>query len=303
MADSKATATAKALAESYGYAYSFLKSDKSLWSTFQKAVKGNWPADHFAAAVKTTDWYKQNSETSRQFDYLKTTDPMTYKSQLQQTVAQIQDKASSLGASLSGSTLQRVAQNAMRYGWNDSQIQNTLAQYVKVSNGIYKGTTGNDIETVQATAYKNGINLSKSTVNSWAQSIASGNTTAETLQRQVRQMAKSLAPGYAKELDSGMDLQDIVSPYIESKAKLLEENPADIDMFDKDIRSAVSGVTKDGKPASESLWQFEQKIRQSPAWLKTSNAQDSIMAVAHGVLQDFGFNATSAGSTSGSTSL
>jgi hypothetical protein len=295
-----ASKTAKQLAEDYGYAYSFFSSDKGLMKLLNQAVKGNYTAAKFTAALKNTTWYKHNSSTSQQYEFLKTTSPANFRQQQQQMFAQVQDKAGSLGASLSGSTMARVADNAMRYGWNDSQLQNTLSQYVKVSHGIYRGTAGNDIATVQATAYKNGINLSKATVQNWAQSIAAGNNTAEAFQRQVRQMAKSLAPGYAKELDSGMDLQDIVSPYIEAKAKLLETNPADIDMFDPQIRKAVSGVTKDGKPASQSLWQFEQQIRQSPAWLKTQNAQDSIMSVAHGVLQDFGFNASSAGSTSGS---
>lgn len=294
--------TEHALAEQYGYAYSFLKSDKTLWSAFLKAVKAGDDATAFAAAVKNTSWYKKNSDSARAYEYLKTNDPGSYNQQRTQLIAQLQDKAGSLGAVVGNATMQRIAENAMKFGWNDSQIQNTLAQYVKVTNGVYRGSTGNDLATVQATAYRNGINLSKATVASWGQQIANGTTTADTLQRQVRQMAKSLAPGYAKELDSGMDLSDIVSPFIESKAKLLEQNPADIDMFDPDIRSAVSGVTKDGKPASESLWQFEQKIRQSPAWLKTQNAQDSTMAVAHSVLQDFGFNAESGvGSTSGSS--
>lgn len=282
--------TGRQLAEDYGFAYSYLKSDPGLWKAFQAAVKGNWTAQKFVTHLKTTNWYKHQSDQHRNYELLKKTNPGEFNSQRQQIRAQLQDKAAALGATLSGATLSRVADNVMKFGWNDSQIQNTLADYVKVTNGIYRGATGNDIESVQQTAYRNGVHLSKATVAGWAHSIASGNTTAETYQRHVRQMAKSLAPGYAKELDSGVDLQDIVSPYIQSKAKLLEMNPADIDMFDSDIRSAVSGVTKDGKPASQSLWQFEQKIRQGSKWLKTQNAQDSSMAVGHKVLQDMGFS-------------
>lgn len=281
--------TAKQLAEEYGYAYSFLKSYPSLWATFKKAVTGSWTSEKFAAEVKGTTWYKQNADSARAYDYLKSTDSASYTQQRSQMVAQIKDKASSLGASVSGATLTRIAENAMKFSWNDSQIQDTLSQYVKVSHGIYKGTTGDDLEQVQATAYKNGINVSKATLANWGKSIASGNTSAETLERSVRNMAKSLAPGYAKELDAGMDLSDIVSPYVESKAKILEMNPADIDMFDPDIRKAVSGVGKDGKPTSQSLWQFEQDMRSKPEWLKTQNAQDSVMSTAKKVLTDFGF--------------
>lgn len=281
--------TAHQLAEDYGYAYAFLKSDPSLWKKFLEAVKGNWTAEKFQAEVKTTSWYKKNADSVRQYQYLKTTNPGEFAAQRAAIKAQLQDKAAAVGATLSGTTLSRITDNAMKFGWNESQIQNTLADYVKVTNGVYRGSTGNDIASVRQTAYRNGISISKATEAGWARSIAAGNITAESLQRQVRQMAKSLAPGYAQELDAGMDLQDIVSPFIESKAKILEMNPADIDLFDKDIRSAVSGVGKDGKPSSKSLWQFEQEMRQSPAWLKTQNSQDSLMAVGHKVLQDFGF--------------
>jgi hypothetical protein len=154
---------------------------------------------------------------------------------------------------------------------------------------VYSGQAGNDIDTVRQTAYRNGIRLSKATEQSWARQIASGNQSAEFYQRNVRKMAQSLAPGFATELESGIDLQDIVSPFIESKAKILEMNPADIDLFDNDIRSAISGTKTDGSPGSKSLWQFEQDMRKTPAWLKTQNAQDSSMSIAKKVLTDFGF--------------
>jgi hypothetical protein len=39
-----------------------------------------------------------------------------------------------------------------------------------------------------------------------------------------------------------------------------------------------------------SVWEFEQKVRGSEAWKSTNNAQDSMMEVAHKVLQDFGLS-------------
>lgn len=279
----------KELAESYGFAYSFLQHEPSLKKLFAEAVKGNWDAARFTAAIKGSSFYKNNADTVRNYDLLVNSDHATYLNKRSALAAQIRDRAAQLGASVSGATLNRIADNAMKFGWNDSQIQDTLGSYVKVMNGIYRGSTGDALDAVRQTAYKNGISLSKATQQSWAQQLANGNQTASNYQRQIRNMAKSLAPSYSKELDAGVDLQDIVSPFIESKAKLLELNPADIDMFDKDIRKAVSGTTKDGQPSSTSLWQFEQSIREQPAWLKTQNAQDSVMGTAKKVLTDFGF--------------
>lgn len=281
------------LASQYGFALAFLKSDKSLWKLFNTAVKHSWSAEQFVAKLKGISWYKKNGEAARQYELLRTSDPASFAAKRGALGAQIKDAASQLGATVSGPMITRITQNAMKFGWNDAQIRDTLSQYVRATNGVYRGQAGNDIQTVRQTAYRNGIKISKATEQTWAKQIASGNQTADFYQRQVRSMAKSLAPGFATELDSGIDLQDIVSPFIESKAKLLEMNPADIDLFDKDIRSAISGTKTDGSPGSKSLWQFEQDMRKTPAWLKTQNAQDSSMAVGKKVLQDMGLSGVS----------
>lgn len=277
------------MAQNYGFALAFLKSDKGLWSLFNKAVDGNWAPEKFISQLKNSGWYKKNGEAARQYELLRKSDPATFAQKRAGMFAQLRDAASSMGATINASTMNRITENALKFEWNDSQIRDTLSQYVRATNGVYRGQAGNDIETVRATAWKNGVRISKATEQQWARQIAEGNQTADFYERHLRGMAKSLAPGYAQELDAGMDLQDIVSPFIESKAKILEMNPADVDLFDQDIRAAVSGTTAEGKPGSKSLWQFEQDMRKKPAWLKTQNAQDSTQAIAKKVLTDFGF--------------
>ena len=281
--------SAKELAEQYGFALAFLHSDPSLKKLFNSAVAHSWSAEHFAAKLKNTSWYKHNGEAARQFDLLKTTDPASFRAKRSSTYASVRDAAEKLGTNISSKTLMRITENSLKFGWNDSQLRNVLSGYVKAHNGIYSGDTGDSLQEVLQTAYRNGINVSKSSQQKWAQQIAKGNNSAADYQRYVRGLAKSLAPGYAQELDGGMDLVDIANPFIESKAKILEMNPADIDLFDKDIRKALSGTTADGKPASTSLWQFEQQMRADPRWMKTQNAQDAMSSTAKKVLTDFGF--------------
>lgn len=281
--------SAQEMAENYGFALAFLKSDKSLHHLFNQAVAGTWSAEKFVAKLKNTSWYKHNGEAARNYFLLKKTDPATFQQKRNNTYAQIKDAARGLGANVSSKTLARITENALQFGWNDAQIRDTLSGYVKATNGVYHGQAGNDVQSLKQVAYKNGIHLSNSTLEGWTQSIAKGNNTAEYYQQHIRAMAKSLAPSFGQQLDAGIDLSDIASPYIESKAKILEVDPANIDMFDKDIRGALSSTTADGKPGSKSLWQFEQDMRKSPAWLKTQNAQDSTMSVAKKILSDFGF--------------
>lgn len=284
MADLKAAE----LASQYGWSLALLKSDKSLWALFQKAVKNSYTAEKFTAELRNTAFYKKNSESVRQYTVLKTTDPATFNARKAALIAQIRDASAAMGATIPSSKLATIADSALKFSWNDAQLKDTLGSYVRAVNGVYTGAAATDTEQLKQTAWRNGVSLSAPTIQNWAALIAKGQGSVQMYQTQIRNLAKGLAPGYQQELDAGMDLFDVANPFIQSKAKILETNPADIDLFDPDVRKAMSGTTKDGKPASTSLWQFEQSLRQDRRWLGTQNAQDSLMNVGHQVLRDMG---------------
>lgn len=281
--------SASELAENYGFAMAFLKSHKDVYAKFQAAVAGSWTPDKFVAELKNTGWWKTTANSVRQYQILKTSDPATLGQRRQALMAQIHDSAMQMGSVMSTKQMSRIAENALMFSWNDAQVRDVLGSYTKTVNGVFNGQTGTDIDAVKQTAWRNGVNVSSATLQNWAQQMAKGNMTASYYQDYVRKQAKALAPGYTHELDSGMDLIDIAQPYIQSKAKLLEKNPADMDLFDPDIRGALSAKDSNGKPTSTSLWEFEQQMRKKPEWLKTQQAQDSTMATGHQVLKDMGF--------------
>ncbi len=276
------------LAQSYGFAYSFLNSDPSLKKLFQDAVSGSWTQQKFTAELKNTPWYQKNSESVRQWTFLASNDPATAQAKRGALLSQLRDTAGELGAVISASTLNKIAGNALMFGWNDAQIRDTLTQYVKAVNGTFYGAAGNNVDELRQLAWRNGIQIGTGTLQKWAQSITSGNHSLEDYQRHVREMAAKAFPIYADQLESGVDMYDIANPYIQAKAKILEQNPADIDLFDIDVRRGLSSTGQDGKPASMSLWQFEQNMRKKPEWLKTKSAQDQTMAMGHKILSDFG---------------
>jgi hypothetical protein len=289
LATTVAKPTASDLASQYGFALSFMNSDPSLKALFDQAVKNTWSTAKFQAMLKASPWYQKNAESIRQYTVLKTSDPATFAARKAQLVAQITQKAASLGAPIPYGTLNDIADQALKFNWNDAQLTTTLGSYVKTVNGVYNGGAATDSDTIHQTAWRNGVNLSEPAVQSMMQQIAQGKATIGFFQNYVRNMAKTVAPGYAAQLDTGMDLYDIANPYIQAKAKILEQNPANIDLFDNDIRNALSSKGADGKPSSMSLWQFEQSMRAKPEWLTTQNANDSVMSIGHKVLQDFGF--------------
>lgn len=280
---------AATLASQYGFALAFLNSDATLKKLFNDAVKGNWTTAQFQAKLRASAWYQKNAESVRQYTVLKTSDPASLNARKNALIAQIQAKATSLGAPIPSATVAQIADNALKFNYNDAQLNGILGSYVKTVNGVYNGSAATDSDTIRQTAWRNGVHLSDASINSMMTQIAQGKATIGFFQNYVRNMAKTVAPGYSEQLDAGMDLYDIANPYIQAKAKILEKNPADIDLFDGDVRGALSSKGSDGKPSSMSLWQFEQEMRKKPEWLKTQNAQDSTMNIAHQVLTNFGF--------------
>jgi hypothetical protein len=282
--------SAQELAEQYGFAMSFLKSHKDVYSKFSQAVSSDppWTPDKFVAELKNTQWWKTTANSVRQYQTTVAQDPATMAARRQSLSAQIADSANSMGAALSKNALARVTQNALMFGWNDSQIKDTLSTYVHTMNSVYNGQAGTDADSLKQTAWRNGVRMSSATLQSWVQGIAAGKTSVNYYQDHLRKLAKTVAPGFANELDSGMDLFDIANPYMQAKASLLQKDPASIDLFDPDVRQALSAKDAKGAPTSMSLWEFENKVRQDPSYLKTDAARDSAYSTAHKVLNDFG---------------
>jgi hypothetical protein len=204
--------SAQELAENYGFALSFLKQHKDVYSKFQAAVAGTWSQEKFVAELKNTKWWQTTANSVRQYQVLKANDPATLGARRQALVAQIRDSAATMGATISNKQLAKVAENALMFQWNDNQLRDTLASYTKAVHGIYNGQAATDTDALKQTAWRNGVHVSSVQVQNWAQQIAKGNTSVNFYQDYIRKQARALAPSFANELDSGMDLVDIAAP-------------------------------------------------------------------------------------------
>lgn len=276
------------MAEQYGWAMSFLKSQPELWDLFQQAVKQDWSPQQFAAKLRDTKWYQKNSETVRQNLLLKETDPATYQDRLQEIRATIRDLAGTSGAQLSDNQLDRVAENALMFGWSDSQIQNTMAQYIERVKGSFVGEAGSAEDELMAYARNMGVKVDGSFIKKSVEQIGAGNWDMNRAKDHISKIAMSQFPTIREDIKAGLTVMDVASSYINSMSSLLELNPADVDLFEPKIRRALAAKGKDGRPEMKTIWEFEQDLRQDPRWQKTSNAQDQVASVARQIASDFG---------------
>lgn len=288
--------TAKSLADQYGFSQAFFSSDPQLEALLNQAVKGNWTTDKFTAAYRDSKWFKTHGSTYRENLIQKTSDPATYASRLAQTTTALGQEATKMGAPLSTAQLQALSEHALLYGYTDNQIQNSLSAYIKMGNTGYFGDAGTNAQTLQQSAWRNGINISPGSLQTWVHQIALGQKTTSDFADYARQQAATLAPGLAGELKSGQDLYDLASPYMQSMATTLEIPSTSIDLFDPTIRNALNftspaaaGSDKAGAPSTMGLGQFETSLKQDPRWMKTQNAQDLFTQNAHSILSSFGF--------------
>lgn len=282
-------ATMQELADSYGYQLAFLKSDKELYSVFQKAVNGGWDATRFVSAVRATGWYKKTSESARNAQQLKYTDPATYNAKVTQALASVTRISGEIGSTLSLAGRRNIAASVVSLGWDDNQVREVLSKYTA---GATQGAAAQAKDQLKRTAYRNGVNVSDHWLDLWNKQITLGQATVEDAERQLRtHYAASLAPAFKKELEAGSDLADLASPYMQTMAKTLEINPAQVDLFDPTIRKALSGsADQNGKPTGEAvpLWQFETSLRKDPRWMETNNARDAADKVTRSLGQMFG---------------
>lgn len=289
--ESEVRLTPEELAASYGWAYGFLKGNKDLSKVFDEAVKGSWSPQKFQAEIRDTEWFKKTSETARQAEVMKKTDPATYKAQVSAVTIQIQQLAAQVGAAIPQNKLSGIVESAIRTGIDQDEdaLRNILGQYVTFTkDGTLKGEAGMHEYTMKQYAAQMGVKMSDQAVKNQAQLVIRKMATTQDYEDQVRRQAISAFPGYEDLINAGATMQDIASPYEQMMAKELElpANPNGLD--DQLIRSALNGLNSDGNPTGMALTDFQSALRNDPRWAKTSSARDNALDIGVSVLRDMG---------------
>lgn len=279
------------LAEQYGWAYSFLTSVPELDKLFQEAVSQSWDATRFQAAIIATKWYQDNSESMRNAQVQKVIDPATYGQQVSQAKADILAAASAEGAALSDSMASTIASQKITFGWNDAQVNQALAKYIKMNaSGAFGGVAGQNAMALNEMAYNNGVSISPSVMQNFLQNVASNKTSMEDLQGYIRKIAASKFPALEQQIGAGENVSDLASQYTTAMQNVLEVGPGTANLENPLIQRALNGMDTSGQPVGMGVADFEKLLRSQPQWRQTQNAQDSAMSVAGTILRNFGFS-------------
>lgn len=283
------------LASQYGLTSALINSSSELKKLFKQAVAGNWTADLFTAKLKNTKWWSTQPDTLRQYLTTKYTDPATWKQKNQQAAYDLNQLAVSVGLGnqiwlagkgkgMPNALLQQAIYNSVALGWSDDRIKSWFAARATTHGGAMWGDAGQAFDQLHALAYENGMQYT-GWYTTTARAIAGGQTTLEAAESTVRQQAAAKYTAFADQIKAGQNVMDLAAPYIQSVAKILEVPDTDVDLFNSHVSKAMMTNVKG---QSQTIWDFENSLRQDPAWKKTQNAQDSATNTAHQVLTQFG---------------
>jgi len=276
-------------AANYGWSVAFLEHNPELKDKFDQAVKNSWTADKFQAEIRDTNWWKTTSDTARQVQQLKATDPATYNANLSAATLQVQKLASEVGAALPVGQLGKIAQNVVNAGLDEDGIRNILGGYVNFTkNGTMTGEAGMHQYTMKQYAASMGVSISDQALKNQAALVVRKMATTQDFESQLRDQAKSAYPAFSSQINGGQTMMDIATPYMQTMSQELGVPSTSITLQDPLIKSALNGLDQNGKPAGKTLLDFTSQLRNDPRWGKTSDAQDQVMSVGHTVLQSMG---------------
>ena len=282
-------ANAADTAASFGYSLAFFNSDPDLKALLDRATAQNYTSERFVAELQNTNWFRTRSESYRKFVALATTDPQTLASMQNQMAARVNLLSAQTGAYVTPEEHHNFVDAAIALGWSDDTIREQLVQRLRIENGHYRGGQAAAAEqAVRQTLGDYGVNLDDASIGWYVQNIVRGASADSTIKSWAMQQAASRYPALADRIWAGENVRQIASPYIQSYGKLLEVSPDTVSIEDPLIQQALTSKDKEGKPAAKTVWQFEQDLRNDSRWIRTQNAQDSMMTAAKKVLGDFG---------------
>jgi hypothetical protein len=160
-------------------------------------------------------------------------------------------------------------------------IDKATAGDAKAIAGLQRGNFGLTYTTLRNAYAENGLPVNIKSLGKLSVESAANPELLKSNISLINMQAATYYPALANQINKGYTVKQLLSPYINSRANILEEDP---DMVD--IKNLTS-VAKDPKNLM-SLYDYEISLRQDPKWRFTKNAQDTLSSVASGIAKTFG---------------
>jgi len=151
----------------------------------------------------------------------------------------------------------------------------------KAIANINRGSFGLTYTTLKNAYANNGIPMNINELGRLSVESSLNPKVLESNINLINLQAKTYYPALADKIDKGFTVKQLLTPYINSRANILEEDADSIDL--KELQE----VAKDSKGLM-GLYDYEVSLRKNPKWKFTKNAQDSMGALGRDLTKMFG---------------
>lgn len=278
----------------FGFDPEFLKQHPEIDKLVDRAVKGEWSEQRFAAALKNTRWWERTDQARRDWQMLQAEDPATAKDKLQDYQQQIRTMAKQLGVSMSDRDIKQMADRAAANGWDNVDIQLKVGAQFRLGNG--KGDDGPNPQTGQAATVTTDLErmaddfavpMSRHQKAKWTRNILQGQQTVEGYADILRERAKALYPHLADAIDRAGSVRSWADAYLQQASNMLGVSP-DTMALDKGKYAQILKPGQNGEALTMDEWERTLRTDQKFGWDKTNQAQSQAAQLATALAQKMG---------------
>lgn len=279
----KKEGTAAALA--LGITETVLKAFPSLQIVFDEFVKGNIAAARML--YFQTDYFKNLTSTAQSRQTKQKTQPGVYAQEYDAWKQAQKVRLTQKGFTITPE-IEALFEASYLKGDSDTQLEITILNSGKL--GKIGGTTLGAVNSLKDYAYEQGVNniLPKNYWDKVSTGLLSGTITSESIEEELKGIAISAYPAYAKGIEAGRSFNLQTSASRQIIANYLEKDVDAVGNDDptfKKITGYVNPTTK--VPEIMPLWEQEKVVKGTEEWLYTKNAKSSLDAIGRKVLQDW----------------
>lgn len=221
------------------------------------AGASGWSSTYLQEQLWNTKWWKSTPESQRTWESRKLVDPATAGQQAGQMAANVVATAGTLGLHLTPQEVAWYSEAASANGWDVPTLTRNLIDTQKRAE-FHAGTVNATADGLRQTASQYGFPIGDASAFKWAKDIASGRQTTQGFTDWAIGQAKAAFPSLAKELDSGLTVQQIADPYMQIAAQTLGLNPATMQLHDPKWQAALQARDAKGNitgPMTTLDWQ------------------------------------------------
>ena len=184
------------------------------------------------------------------------------------------------------------------YGVSEQERKNLMEKYIKqyaaskiakaelgdkdAINSLQRGTFGLALTNLRGAYSDNGLKITPDSLYKTALDSALDPNKLKSNLDLIRIQAKTIFPALSDKIDAGYTVKQLLSPYLQARATILEEDPDLIDI------STLSDVASDATKGLKSLYDYQISLRNDPKWSYTKNAQDSLSTAALSLAETLG---------------